>query len=257
MVDVMNGLPAPVGGRTPAPTGAALLTYCDDLTGERVELPEAALAGWVSRTVALLRGGCGLGPGDRMALLLPPHWQTAAIVLGGWSAGLAISFRPLATAGLAAIGPGAGAPLDAVFVARDRVDSWLEDVPDAPHRFVVGRAPGDGGPTEVPVGYRDYGTEVGRYAASALVDAPVLPNDPASVDGTTFREWGNLARTFAVHLGLRPGDRLLVDASAREHPAMWLLAPLSVGASVVLCANLDKSTIDSRAAAERATRILS
>jgi uncharacterized protein (TIGR03089 family) len=253
----MSGLPALGGSRAVSENDEALLTYCDDLTGERVELSEAALAGWVSRTIGMLRGSCGLGAGDRMGVLLPPHWQTAAIVLGGWSAGLAISFRPLATAGLSVIGPGADASLDAVFVARDRVDSWLEDVPDAPHRFVLGLAPGVAELTEVPAGYRDYLTEVSQFSTSALVDAPVLPSDPASVDGTTFREWENLARGFAVHLGLRPGDRLLVDASAREHPAMWLLAPLSVGASVVLCANLDKSTIDSRASAERATRILS
>jgi uncharacterized protein (TIGR03089 family) len=246
-----------LGGRTVAETDKAVLTYCDDLTGERVELSEAALAGWVSRTVGLLRDGCGLGPGDRMAVLLPPHWQTAAIVLGGWTSGLAISFRPLATAGLPVNGAGADAPLDAVFVARDRVDSWLEDVPDAPLRFALALAPGVSGLTEVPEGYRDYLTEVGGFPTSPLVDAPILPSDPATVDGTTFREWGNVARDLAVYLGLRPGDRLLVDASAHEHPAKWLLAPLSVGASVVLCANLDRSTIDNRAAGERATRILS
>jgi uncharacterized protein (TIGR03089 family) len=252
----MDRLPAVAGGRAVSETDEALLTYCDDLTGERVALSEAALAGWVSRTVGLLRGGCALGAGDRMAVLLPPHWQTAAIVLGGWSAGLAISFRPLATAGLPVIGPGADAPLDAVFVARERIDSWLEDVPEAPHRFALGLAPGVSGPTDVPEGYRDYLAEVGGFPPSPLADAPIMPSDPASVDGTTFREWGNVARDFAVYLGLRPGDRLLVDTSEHEHPAMWLLAPLSVGASVVLCANLDRSTIDSRAVSERATRVL-
>ena len=36
----------------------------------------------------------------------------------------------------------------------------------------------------------------------------------------------------------------------------WLLAPLSVGASVVLCASLDPADVQSRAAAERATKVL-
>src|SRR4051812_47559121 len=157
----MRGWPALVGCGAVSENERALLTYCDDLTGERVELSEAALAGWVSRTVGMLRGGCGLDAGDRMGVLLPPHWQTAAIVLGGWSAGLAISFRPLATAGLSVIGPGADASLDAVFVARDRVDSWLEDVPHAPHRFALRLGPGI---ADVPVGYHDYLTEVGRYS---------------------------------------------------------------------------------------------
>jgi hypothetical protein len=36
---------------------------------------------------------------------------------------------------------------------------------------------------------------------------------------------------------------------------MWLLAPLSVGASIVLCANLDRSRLDARMAAERVTHV--
>jgi hypothetical protein len=49
---------------------------------------------------------------------------------------------------------------------------------------------------------------------------------------------------------------LLIDVAEHEHPLKWLLAPLAVGASVVLCANLDPATVDARAAAERVTRVL-
>ena len=68
-----------------------LLTYYDDGTGERTELSGATLDNWVAKTANLLVDGCGLGPGDRAAVLLPPHWQTAAVLLGCWSAGLSLN----------------------------------------------------------------------------------------------------------------------------------------------------------------------
>src|SRR5215475_15146252 len=64
-----------------------VLTFYDDATGERTELSGTTLDNWVAKTANLLVDGCGLGPGDRAAVLLPPHWQTAAILLGAWAAG--------------------------------------------------------------------------------------------------------------------------------------------------------------------------
>ena len=113
----------------------AVLTYIDGATGERTALTGPVLGGWVARTARLLREGCGLGVGARAAVLLPPHWQTAAVLLGAWTAGVAVSFRPLATAGLSQTDRG---PFDVVFVARDRVDNWIDEVPQAPHRLVQG-----------------------------------------------------------------------------------------------------------------------
>jgi uncharacterized protein (TIGR03089 family) len=233
-----------------------LLTYYDDATGERTVLSEATLGGWASRTAGLLREGCGLGMGGRVAVLLPPHWQTAGVLLGAWCAGLAVSFRLAATAGLPESGPGTDEPLDAVFVSSRRLDDWLKDVPAARHRFALGLAPGGAALDKVPAGYRDYIAEVGEYTDSLLGYAPIRRTDAASVDGTSFREWGSLAVALAETLDLHPGDRVLVDAAEHEHPVKWLLAPLAVGASVVLCANLDPATVPGRAAAENVTRVL-
>ncbi|BCJ74815.1 TIGR03089 family protein [Catellatospora sp. IY07-71] len=248
-------VPALLGDRGLAGTEAPLLTYCDDATGERVELSASELAGWASRTAALLHEGCGLGAGSRMAVLLPPHWQTAAVLLGAWSAGIAVSFRLAATAGLTRVGDETG-PLDAVFAARSRIGSWLEDVPEAPHRFALGLAPGGAPLADVPDGYRDFIAEVAWYTDSLPGYAPVRRTDAASADGTTFREWGGLAHGLTKLIDLRPGDRLLVDAGRYEHPVQWLLTPLAAGASVVLCANLDPFGLHARAAAEGATRVL-
>ena len=255
-MSVVGDVPALLRSGPAAEADRPLLTYYDDATGERTELSAAALGRWASRTAGLLHEGCGLYAGGRVAVLLPPHWQTAAVLLGAWSAGLAVSFRLWATAGLSTPAPGDDEPLDAVFVARTRLDSWLEDVPDATHRFVLGLAPAGAMLAEVPAGYRDYLAEVGQYSDSLPGYAPIGRGDAASVDGTTFREWGSLAREVAVSLGLYAGDRLLIDAAKHEHPLKWLLAPLAVGASVVLCANLDPARVDARAAAEHVNRVL-
>ena len=68
-----------------------LLTYFDDATGERTELSGATLGNWIAKTANLVTDGAGLSPGDVAAVRLPTHWQAAAIMLGCWSAGLAVS----------------------------------------------------------------------------------------------------------------------------------------------------------------------
>jgi len=234
-------------------TDRPLLTYYDDATGERTELGAAELGGWSARAAGLLRDGCGLAAGSSAAVLLPPHWQTAVVLLGAWSAGVAVSFRPWATAGLGAAPP---EPLDAVFVSRERLGSWLEEVPAARHRFVLGLAPGLAALEEVPAGYRDFAAEVVRHPDSAPDYAGVRPGDAASPDGTTYAQWSDVAQGIAAGLGLRAGDRVLVDANNHEQPVQWLLAPLVAGASIVLCANLDRDALPARIAAEGVTRVL-
>jgi uncharacterized protein (TIGR03089 family) len=235
----------------PAPAARPLLTYYDDATGERVALSAVELGGWASRTAGLLHAGCGLGVGDRMAVLAPPHWQTAAVLLGAWSAGLSVSFRLAATDGLPVLEP--AGDLGAVFVSHDRLTSWLTDVPPARYRFVVGLPAA----VAVPDGCRDFVAEVGGYPDSLVSGyAPIWRGDAATVDGTSFGEWGALALELAEVMGMRPGDRVLVDSGEHEHPVKWLLAPLSVGASVVLCANLDPAALPARVEAEEVTRVL-
>ncbi|WP_406038604.1 TIGR03089 family protein [Micromonospora sp. NBC_00898] len=231
-----------------------LLTYYDDATGERTELTAQQLGGWAARSAGLLRDGCGLGPGSRVAVLLPPHWRTAAVLVGAWSIGMAVSFRPRATAGLPVLEPGADRPYDAVFVTPERLDDWLEDVPDGVHRYLVGTGPGP--LTDVPLGWLDWSAEVLRHTDTPPDYTGIRPSDPASPDGTSYGEWAAVAKGIAEQLDLRAGDRLLVDAAEYEQPLKWLLAPLAAGASVVLCANLDRARLDARTAAEQVTRVL-
>ncbi|WP_433284668.1 TIGR03089 family protein [Micromonospora sp. CA-244673] len=235
-------------------TDAPLLSYLDGATGERTDLTAQQLGAWAARSAGLLRDGCGLRPGDRVAVLLPPHWRTAAVLIGAWSVGLAVSFRPRALAGLPVLEPGADLPYDAVFVTPERLDDWLEDVPEGTHRYLVGT--GTGPLSSVPPGWLDWSPEVLRHPEIAPDLDALRPSDPASPDGTSYGEWGAVAREYAKQLDLHAGDRLLVDAAEHEEPLKWLLAPLAAGASVVLCANLDPADRDSRLAGERVTRVL-
>jgi uncharacterized protein (TIGR03089 family) len=228
-----------------------LITFRDDATGERTGLTAAELGGWSAATAALLTDECGLGPGDRAAVLLPPHWQTAAVLLGAWSAGLEVSFRGWATAGLSP----AGESLEVSFVEARRVGSWLDEVPPAGHQFVLGLAPSAAPAAPVPDGYRDFPSAVRPHLGAAAPQPPSDAHLPASVDGTTFGQYGYLAAEIAAANGITRGDRVLVDA-AKEEPLFWLLAPLSAGASVVICKNLDPGRLDARIAEERVTKVL-
>jgi uncharacterized protein (TIGR03089 family) len=211
-----------------------LLTYYDDATGERTELSGVTLDNWVAN---LLVDGCGLGPGDRAAVLLPAHWQTAAVLLGAWAAGVEVASV-------------SGSP-DVVFVAADRLD----DAPKAADRFVLGLAPMALPLREVPAGFADYVAEVRGHGDHFRPAVLVRPTDPA-VDGTTHADLCVAAQAVAARFEIGPHDRVLVTAEARPDPLEWLLAPFAVGASTVLCANLDRSKLPAREESERVTRVV-
>jgi hypothetical protein len=175
------------------------------------------------------------------------------VLLGTWAAGIEVAYQSWATAGL-------GEPrraADAAFVSTSRLNSFLEDPPVAKHRFVLGLAR-HGGPTpSVPDGYRDFLAELRPYADARPPRIAAGVDDAATVDGTTYGAWREIAAAVAQRQGIGPGDRVLIPAERYEEPVQWLLAPLVAGASIVLCANTDPGAMKARAAAENVTRVLS
>jgi uncharacterized protein (TIGR03089 family) len=192
------------------------------ITQDDVVLSAADFHDVVARTVALLVDECGLGPGATAAVKAPAHWHTAAVLFGAWSAGLTVSFQRASTAGLGPV----GGPYDVLFVTADRQRSMLEDMPEAAHKFIVGRH------VDLPDGYRSFAASL-PAAATAPVRFP-SPEAWATVDGSTYREWGSIAQDLAELRGYRPGDRVRVDPAIDEEPLIWLLAPLVAGASIVI-----------------------
>ena len=207
-----------------------LVTYYDDATGERTELSGATLANWVAKTANLLVDGLGLGTGDRAALALPPHWQTAAVLLGCWSAGLAVDLGPSATR--AQVG----------FATADRLGEIRAD-----ETYALALDPfGLGFRTGAPAGAQDFNEVVRGYGDRFSPVVPVGPATVALAGGATH------ADLVAAAPPAEPGARLLIDADAHPDPTYWLVAPLLAGASVVLCRNLDRARVAERLAAERA-----
>ena len=231
---------------------APLITFYDDATGERVELSATTLANWVAKTANLLQDEFDVGPGSTVAIVLPVHWQTAAVLLAVWSCGATV----LDTA---AEDDGSLAAADVVLAAQDRLEA-VEEVAGGEllglslHPMGLGMT-GYTGPA------RDFALEV-RAAGDRF--APWTPPDPAATGlraGGLELTLGGLAATareLAERLGLLAGDRLLVDeaTAAETGPVAWLLAPLAAGASLVLCRNPDSTGLAARAAAERVTATL-
>jgi uncharacterized protein (TIGR03089 family) len=210
-----------------------LITYYDDATAERTELSAATLANWVAKTANLLVDGLGLGPGDVAAVALPPHWQTAAVLLGCWSAGLAVQ-----------VPPATGTPAAVGFAAADRLDQV-----DAGDRYALALDPfAMGFRSGPPDGTLDFSVEV-RGHGDHFPPAGIGPDTLAWADGGTHGDLVAAARQRIV-----PADRVLIDADLRPDPLDWLVAPLLHGASIVLCRHLKPTTVDTKLAAERATR---
>ena len=231
---------------------APLLTHYDDGTGERIELSAATLANWVAKTANLLQDEFDVGTGSTVAVALPVHWQTAAVLLGVWSCGATV----LDTA---AEDDGRLDAADVVLAAQDRLAPLEEqDLPDlmglSLHPLGMGMS-GYAGPA------RDFALEVRVHGDSFT---PYVPPDPASPGLSagglelTLGGLAGAAEELAARLGIAAGDRVLVDeqTAVEAGPVAWLLAPLAAGASLVLCRRPDPAALRARAEAERVTATL-
>jgi uncharacterized protein (TIGR03089 family) len=233
-------------------TPAALLTHYDDVAGSRVELSATTLANWVAKTANLLQEEFDVEPGSRVAVVLPAHWQTAAVLLGAWSCGATV-------VDTAAEDDGALADADVVLADQGRL-APLEEL-DLPELVGLSLHPLGLGMTGYTGPARDFAVEVRTHGD---VFTPWQPPDPAApglVVGGLELTLAGLAETateLAGRLGLAAGDRVLVDArtAAEAGPVAWLLAPLAVGASVVLVTAPDLSRLPRRATEERVTATL-
>ncbi|MER5989654.1 TIGR03089 family protein [Streptomyces viridosporus] len=232
-----------------ADPGRPLVTFYDDATGERVELSVATFANWVAKTANLLQDELSVEPGDRVALLLPAHWQTAVWLLACASVGVVadVAGDP-AAADVAVSGP------DALEAARACSGA----------RIALALRPLGGRFPQPPEGFADYAVEVPGQSDRFVPYAPVDPEEPALiVAGREFTgaEVIERARAEATELGLTgPGSRLLsgLPYDTWEGLNAGLYGPLATGGSVVLCRNLDRlgsDALDQRVESERVTVI--
>ncbi|MGQ0718761.1 MAG: TIGR03089 family protein [Pseudonocardiales bacterium] len=205
------------------------ITHYDDATGSRVELSGATLANWAAKTANWLRDELDVQPGDAVAVLLPPHWQTAGVLLGAWWCGATVTTSP------------AGAQVALCGIDR------IADTARADEVAALGLDALGMGIRVLPPGVRDYATEV-RVHGDTFTPGGPGPDAPAL---------GAVARARAAELGLTAGDRLLCTTSwDATVPGEILLAVLAADAALVQCTGADPATLTDRCASERVTATL-
>lgn len=218
------------------------ITYYDDATGERIELSTVTLANWAAKTANLLREELGAGASSRVLVLLPAHWQTAAVLLGVWWIGaqVALSDPP-------------GTSADLALCTADRLAEADEAVSGG-EVAVLSLDPFGKPVSDLPVGVTDYATAV-RVHGDQVVPAP----DPGpALQGRSVDEVLEAARLSARRQGLTAADRVMSDRSWSDPGELTdnLLAVLAAGASLVQLANPDPSVLDRRRVTEKVTRTL-
>ncbi len=213
------------------------ITYYDDATGERIELSTATLANWAAKTANLLRDELGATPGSRVAVLLPAHWQTAAVLFGVWWVGGEVvldgSDGDIALCTADRLGE-ADASVGTGEVAVLSLDPFGKPVPD------------------LPVGVTDYASSVRVHG-----DQIVPERHPgAALDGRSVDDVLAAARASAAAQGLTATDRILSTAGwgTTDDLIEHLLAVYVVGASLVQVANPDPTVLDRRRQNENVTR---
>ena len=217
------------------------ITYYDDASGERIELSGVTLANWAAKTGNLLRDEMGAGPASRVALLLPAHWQTAAVLFGVWWIG--------AEAVL-----GAAGPADLALCTAERLDEADSSLEPGGEVAVLSLDPFGRPACDLPIGVTDYATAVRVHAdqivperrpGRALAGRPVDEILADCESSAAARDLTSGDRVLSTASWTRPGD--LVDG---------LLSILAVGASLVQVANPDPSALQRRIETEKVTRVL-
>jgi uncharacterized protein (TIGR03089 family) len=212
------------------------ITYYDDATGERIELSTATLANWAAKTGNLLRDELGAAPSSRVAVMLPAHWQTAAVLFGIWWIGAEVVTTGQADIALCTIDRLTDAD-DAVGMGEIAVlslDPFGKPVPD------------------LPVGVTDYATAVRVHGDQISPErAPGV-----ALDGRSVADVLTAARTSAGAQGFAAGDRVMSVASWGDADELTdnLLAVYAIGASLVQVANPDQAALDRRRQTEKVTR---
>ena len=221
-------------------TGASKprITYYDDATGERIELSTVTFANWAAKTANLLRDELGATSGTKVAILLPAHWQTAAVVFGAWWMGAEV-----------AIGAAEGA--DIAMCTADRIPEADDAVGDVVALSLdpFGRAVPD-----LPAGITDYATSVRVQADQVVAERRPGP----ALDGRSVENVLVAALDSAATHAISGDDRVLSTADWGTDAQLvdGLLAVFAVGASLVQVAHPDPEILARRRSTENITRTL-
>jgi uncharacterized protein (TIGR03089 family) len=213
------------------------ITYYDDATGERIEISAVTLANWAAKTGNLLRDELGAGPASRVAVLLPAHWQTAAVLFGVWWIGADVVLG--------------GSEADVALCTADRLKA--ADATGAGEVAVLSLDPFGRPAPDLPLGVTDYATAVRVHGDQIVAERHPGP----ALAGRSVDEVLTACQTSVATRGLTAGDRVLSTASwdGPDDMIEGLLAVLSIGGSLVQVANPDPAALRRRIETEKVTRV--
>jgi len=214
------------------------ITFYDDATGERIELSTVTLANWAAKTANLLRDELGTGPGTRVAVMLPAHWQTAAVLLGVWWIGAEVVFS---------------GPSDVALCTAGRLDEADEAVAGG-EVAVLSLDPFGKPVPDLPIGVTDYATAVRVHGDQVVAERHP---GPALADRSVADVLAG-ARDSAAAQGFSTGDRVMSSAawSTVDQVVANLLAVFVAGASLVQLTNPDSALLERRRQTEKVTKDL-
>ena len=210
------------------------VTYYDDASGERIELSASTLMNWAAKTANMVRDEFALEPGAKVAVLLPAHWQSVAVLLGVWWAGCEVVLSPESDAELA-------------FVTADRLD----DVADVPEVAALSLDAFGKGLSDLPIGVADYATSIRVHG-----DQFRAAGAEAALEGRSVAETVRAATESAAARELASSDRVMSSASwdSAEELLGGLLSVLAAGASLVQVAPPDADATARRVGTEKVTK---
>jgi uncharacterized protein (TIGR03089 family) len=222
------------------------ITYYDDATGERIELSAVTLANWAAKTGNLLRDEFGCGPASRVAVLLPAHWQTAAVLFGVWWIGADVQLGHSAG--------GMDSEADIALCTTGRLEEADAAVGVGGEVAALSLDPLGRPAPDLPVGITDYATAVRVQGDQIVAERHPGP----ALAGRSVDEVLAACERSAHARALTAGDRVLSAASWNQPDDLIedLLAVLAVGASLVQVANPDPAALPRRMETEKVTRAL-
>ena len=217
------------------------ITYYDDATGERIELSAVTLANWAAKTGNLLRDELGGGPESRVAVLLPAHWQTAAVLFGVWWIGADVVLD----------GP-KGIAADIALCTAERLGE--ADATGAGEVAVLSLDAFGRPAADLPIGVTDYATAVRVHGDQIVAEQHPGP----ALAGRSVEQVLDACQKTAAAKALTADDRGLSTASwnTADDVVDGLLSVLAVGGSLVYVANPDPAALPRKIETEKVTRTL-
>ena len=214
-----------------------LLTYYGP--EQRIGLSGTTLENWAAKIANYLRDEAGLLPGDAVAVDLPEHWQTAAVLLGVWWAGLRVDLPGDQTS-------------DARVVFTE--SAGIERHPDADELVVVPLDPFGGRVPDLPAFATDFGDTVRPHG------------DHFSPAGAGPQALGELSTAQVLAAAGEAAGREDLTAGARvlscrpwrtaDEVIANLLGPLVAGAALIWVDPAAGQDLSGIAATENADRTL-